>query len=59
MNKFIVETINDLSGIYTSIQDRIRNGEELLESDVMFIKFYNKFINNVFDVEKRRKMLND
>jgi hypothetical protein len=59
MNKFIVETINDLSGIYTSIQDRIRNGEELLESDVMFIKFYDKFINDVFDVEKRRKMLND
>ena len=52
MNKFIVETINDLSGIYTSIQDRIRNGEELLESDILFIKFYKNFVDKAFNNKK-------
>ena len=59
MSTFIVETINDLSEIYASIQERIRNGGELLESDNMFINFYKKFTNNVFDFEKRRKIIND
>lgn len=59
MSKFMVETVNDLSEIYASIQERIRGGGELLESDVMFMNFYKKFTNNVFDFEKRRKIIND
>lgn len=55
----MVDLINNLSEVYASIRERVVNTGEMLESDVMFIKFYDKFINDVFDVEKRRKMLND
>jgi hypothetical protein len=59
MSNSMVKLINSLSEVYSSIRERVVNTGEMLESDVMFIKFYDKFINDVFDVEKRRKMLND
>ena len=52
MSKFIVETINDLSQIYESIQDRIRNNGELLESDKLFINFYKNFVDKAFNNKK-------
>lgn len=51
MSKFIVDTINDLSEIYASIQDRIRNNGELLESDKLFINFYKNFVDKAFKKE--------
>ena len=59
MNKFMVEIINDLSEIYASIQERIRNGGELFESDIKFMNFYKTFTNDVFDFEKRRKVIDE
>ena len=59
MNKYMVDLINELSEIYASIRERVINEGELLESDEIFIKFYDKFVNDAFDIEKRREMLND
>jgi uncharacterized protein len=52
MSKFIVETINQLSEIYTSIQERVCNNGELLESDKLFIKFYKDFVDKAFNNKK-------
>jgi hypothetical protein len=51
MSNFVVETINELSEIYSSIQERIRNGGELLESDVMFMNFYKNFVDRAFSLK--------
>ena len=59
MSNYMVKLINNLSEIYSSIRERVVNTGELLESDEIFIKFYDKFKNDAFDVEKRRKMLNE
>jgi hypothetical protein len=59
MSKFMVDLINNLSEVYASIRERVVDTGDMLESDTIFIKFYDSFINNAFDVEKRRKMLND
>lgn len=59
MNKYMVDLINNLSEIYASIRERAVNDGELLESDNLFIKFYNNFINDAFDFEKRKEILND
>ena len=58
MNKCMVELINNLSEIYASIRQRVTNTGEILESDTIFLKFYDNFINKVFDVDKRREMIN-
>ena len=59
MNKCMVDLINNLSEIYASIRERVVNEGEMLESDTLFVKFYDNFKNKIFDVEERRKMLNE
>lgn len=59
MNKGMVDLINNLSEIYANIRERVVNEGEFLESDRMFCDFYNKFIKDIFNVEKRRDMPNE
>lgn len=54
MNKFMVDSINELSEIYNSIKKRVTNTKKLLESDRMFIKFYHDFINGVFNIKEKQ-----
>lgn len=55
MDKQTVDLINELSEIYASIQERVINEGEFLESDNMFVKFYNNFIDLCFGVKKENK----
>ena len=55
MNKAMVDLINELIEIYKSIQDRVANNGELLESDELFIKAYKSFVNKMFDPKERIK----
>ena len=59
MNKQTVELINNLSEIYSNIRKRVTDTGEILESDILFIKFYDKFIDDIFDFDKRRKIVNE
>lgn len=52
MNRETVDLINELSVIYASIRKRTIDEGELLESDTLFVKFYNNYINNAFGVKK-------
>ena len=49
MDKKTVDLINQLSEIYASIRERVINEGEFLESDNLFIKFYDSFINKCFE----------
>ena len=55
MSKAMVDLINELSEIYSSIRDRVVGSGELLESDELFIKTYKKFIDKMFDPKDRIK----
>ena len=55
MNKAMVDLINELSEIYTSIRERVANSGELLESDELFIKAYKSFVDKMFEPKERLK----
>lgn len=55
MSKAMVDLINELSEIYSSIRDRVVGSGELLESDELFIKTYKNFIDKMFDTKERLK----
>lgn len=55
MNKATVDLINELGEILASIRERVVNEGEFLESDHLFIEFYNKFVDKAFNVEKGDK----
>ncbi len=52
MEKKTVDLINQLSEIYASIRKRVVDSGEMLESDIIFIKFYDKLINDMFSNKK-------